>query len=484
MKSDLIKNSIYSSVSTLICMIIPLIFYPYITRVLGPTYYGKISFQQTLITYFVILATLGINNYAQKICAFDGNDKKKLSKSVIEVLTIATVLTVVSITIYCITVLVININTEDYPLYFISIGLIMFSSLGMDWLLVTKEKFLFTSVRNVLSRLILLIGCFILIKESKDYIILGFLYAFAYAIFPAVLNYVYIGKYHIIERIKFKDISIKEHLQPIIFLSFVTIGSKIFSSVDIVMIKFYLNETAVGIYNNAIKLPLVLDELLMAIAAVVTPRMYAAVNKNDEKEIYFLVNYASNTMFFFAVPATVTCIFFSTELVEILGGREYVSGGNILVVYSLIMLTTLCLTIVGTRMFIAKNMEKELFLFLIAAGFVNIMLNTVLIPMLGSLGAAVASVTSNFALLIAEISYAHTSKYLIDKDKLKYVCAGFILSIVFLFVQYIYIYKTIFRLCLSIIIGGLFYVSTLFILKESTVIRIILTIKGKIKKIN
>lgn len=479
--NSIAKNSIYYSTSTLICMVLPLVFYPYLTRVLGPEYFGKIAFAQTLISYFLILSTLGINNYAQKVCAVSRDDKFQLSKATYEILIISGVLTLVSLISYFGCLKVIAIESSDYPLYFIFTGMIIFSSLGMNWLLVAKEKFFFTSVRDVISKVVLLAGCFLFVKRKEDFILFGMLYTFTYAVLPAFMNFGYIGKEKIITHVPMKELSLKEHLEPIFFLSLVTIGSKIFSSADILMVRFFQGDSAVGIYNNAIKLPLVLDELLMAIAAVVTPGMYAAVKTQDENKIYHLINYASNAMFFCAIPAIITCIFFPTELLELLGGKEYISGGNILVVYSFIMLTTLCLTLVGTRMFIAKGMEKQLFYFLLLAGTVNIGLNMWLIPVLGAFGAAVASVISNFALLVAEVSYADTAKYLLDKDKLKYIIAGVVLSLVLLGIRTFMEDRTAWRLGIAISVGGVFYVCTLIACKESTLMRILGAVNSKLK---
>ena len=480
--NSIAKNGLYYTASTFVCMVIPLVFYPYITRVLGPEYFGRISFVHTLISYFVILSTLGINNYAQKICSINGEDVTKLSKAVYEILWIAGFLTTIACVLYVAVVFLIDIEAYDYPLYFISIGLILFSSLRMDWLLVAKEEFFFTAFRDVFSKGLLLVGCFTLIKDKDDLLLFGFLYVIAYAVLPAVLNYTYISKKKIIRRVDHNNIELKHHFEPIFFLSLVTIGSKIFSSADILMIRFLKGESDVGIYNNAIKLPLVIDELLMAIAAVVTPRLYLAVSKKNEKEIYHLVGMASNSMFFFAIPAIITCVFYSRELVQLLGGDEYVSGGEILIVYSFIMLTTLCLTIAGTRVFIARGMEKQLFLSLLVAGVLNIGLNAIMIPQIGALGAAVSSVLSNMALLLFELWYAHTFKYLFTMDKVKYLIAGAVLSIVFIIIRTVMSEIGFFELAMSIVIGGIGYVSVLYILKECTLMKIILVLKKRLKK--
>ena len=78
-EKTLVKNSIYYTASTLICMVIPLVIYPYVVRVLGPENYGKVSFALNLVTYFTLLAALGIRQYAQKICTVT-KDPKELAR--------------------------------------------------------------------------------------------------------------------------------------------------------------------------------------------------------------------------------------------------------------------------------------------------------------------------------------------------------------------------------------------------------------------
>jgi O-antigen/teichoic acid export membrane protein len=67
-----------------------------------------------------------------------------------------------------------------------------------------------------------------------------------------------------------------------------TIGSKLFSDSDVLMIRWFIGEDsdkAVGLYNSAVLLPCTLDSVLMAIAAVMTPRLSIAVRNRKENEI-------------------------------------------------------------------------------------------------------------------------------------------------------------------------------------------------------
>ena len=58
------KNAILNTIKVLMSVIFPLITFPYATRVLGTDNIGKVQFVSSFITFFTLLATLGINNYA------------------------------------------------------------------------------------------------------------------------------------------------------------------------------------------------------------------------------------------------------------------------------------------------------------------------------------------------------------------------------------------------------------------------------------
>lgn len=484
-EKTLVKNSIFYTASTLICMVIPLAIYPYITRVLGPENYGKFSFAQNLVTYFTILSTLGLRQYGQRVCSAR-RDEGELSRIVKSLLVIAGGLTLLAVVVYAGVVFWLGYNTGEVWVYIAFGGMILFSSLGLDWLIEATECFAFASVRNTVTRVLLPVFALLFVTKQSDYAVYAFLYTACYAILPAVMNYVHLSRRKILSlrRMYHEKAEPSEHFNPIFFLALVTIGSKVFSGMDIMMLRFMRDETTVGLYNNAIKLPLVVDELLMAVAAVITPRLYAAVREHRMDEAKSLINYASNTMFFFAVPALLTFAFFSKELVLLIAGAAYVSGHPILIVYSLIMFTTLCLTLGGTRMFIAKGKEKQLFAILMGAGVLNALLNYCLIPLWGGVGAAVASIAANVCMFIVEATYIRSWGLIFDLDKFKYILGGGVLVPVFLLVRHAFSHWPALPVVgLSIAIGGVCYVVALMLVRESTVMRMLGAVKGLSAKV-
>ena len=54
------KNTVYNAIKTVSAILFPLITFPYISRVLLPENVGKINFGLSIVSYFSLIASLGI----------------------------------------------------------------------------------------------------------------------------------------------------------------------------------------------------------------------------------------------------------------------------------------------------------------------------------------------------------------------------------------------------------------------------------------
>ena len=62
----IIKNYAYNLSYQLLLIILPIITTPYVTRVFSSEALGTYSFFSSIVTYFLLLASLGVANYATK----------------------------------------------------------------------------------------------------------------------------------------------------------------------------------------------------------------------------------------------------------------------------------------------------------------------------------------------------------------------------------------------------------------------------------
>lgn len=89
-----------NAILTVSSFIFPLITFPYATRVLGVDFYGNVSFGQSVLSYFILISSLGIPTYGIRACAKVRDDDVKLSQTVKELLYINLIATIVSYVLF------------------------------------------------------------------------------------------------------------------------------------------------------------------------------------------------------------------------------------------------------------------------------------------------------------------------------------------------------------------------------------------------
>ena len=89
-------NFIMNVILSMSAFIFPMITFPYVSRVLMPDGMGRVSFATSVITYFAMVAQLGIPTYGIRACARVRDDREQLTKTVQEILVICFSVTAVT----------------------------------------------------------------------------------------------------------------------------------------------------------------------------------------------------------------------------------------------------------------------------------------------------------------------------------------------------------------------------------------------------
>ena len=69
-------NFIMNAILTMSSFLFPLITFPYVSRVLLPAGTGRVSFANSVVTYFVMISQLGIPTYGIRACAVVRDDEE------------------------------------------------------------------------------------------------------------------------------------------------------------------------------------------------------------------------------------------------------------------------------------------------------------------------------------------------------------------------------------------------------------------------
>jgi PST family polysaccharide transporter len=185
-----------------------------------------------------------------------------------------------------------------------------------------------------------------------------------------------------------------------------SVAIMIYMKIDQIMIGQMLGNDAVGIYSAAVRISEVWYFIATAVAASVLPAILEA-KKNNETQYRQRLQGLFDLMTWIAIIVALPVTLFATPLVTMLFGADYSEAGGVLAIHVWATVFVF-LGVAGGNWFLAEN-QQILGLQRTALGaVVNVLLNILLIPMMGVVGAAWATL----------ISYA-VAGMLIDVTQLK-----------------------------------------------------------------
>ena len=93
----ILKNYAYNLSYQLLVIILPIITTPYVTRVFSSDDLGTYGYFNSIVTYFILLATLGVANYGTKVIS---GHRKEIEKNFWGIYSLQLGATVLSLALY------------------------------------------------------------------------------------------------------------------------------------------------------------------------------------------------------------------------------------------------------------------------------------------------------------------------------------------------------------------------------------------------
>lgn len=399
MQKSLKLNFIMESILTMSTFIFPLITFPYISRILLPEGTGKVSFATSLVSYFAIIAQLGIPKYGIRACAKVRDDKEKLSRTAQELLIINLIMSAIAYAFFFLALVLVPQLRSERPLYIIVSLTIIFNTIGMEWLYKSLEQYTYITVRSVIFKFIALIAMFLLIHNKSDYVIYGGISIFASSA-SSICNFIHARKYIIMRPLG--HYNLKQHLKAVVVFFAMACATTIYTHLDTVMLGFMKTDTDVGYYNAAVKIKTILVSIVTSLGTVLLPRASYYVQHRLMDEFKRITGKAINFVFLLATPLMVYFILYAKESIYFLSGTAY--DGSI-VPMQIIMPTLLLIglsNITGIQILVPTGREIIVLYSEVAGAIVNVILNSILIPNMASSGAAVGTLVAEAVVLAVQ----------------------------------------------------------------------------------
>ena len=390
-------NLIMNIILKISAFIFPLITFPYVSRVIGVVGNGKISFIFSFIGYFSMFSQLGIPTYGIRACAICRDDEEKLSKTVQELMIINTIMMVIVYISFVITLKSIPKFQADKGLYIIASSTILLNGIGMEWLFQGLEQYRYITYRNLFFKILSIILMFIFVKNKSDYIIYGAITVVG-TCGSNILNFFYAKR--ILQFKKFKHYELKKHLKPIINFFMLTIAVSVYTSIDTIMLGFISGDAEVGYYTAATKMKMILVSAVTALGTVLLPRMSNYLSNGNKLEYDSLIKKSFMITIIGTTALTAYFIVMADCTIGFLAGKDYMMAVYPMQIISLTVFIIGLSNITGMQILVPSNREKYTTYSTFVGAIVNLTINIILIPKLGSIGAAIGTVIAEIIVLI------------------------------------------------------------------------------------
>ena len=390
-KESLKKNAALNMIKTLMSLVFPLITFPYSNRVLGPMYIGKVNFAQSVVMYFSLVAALGINTYAIRESAKLRANKETLSAFVKEVFSINMISTIIAYILFASALFVVPALGSYRILLCICSVSILFTTLGMDYLYIGLEEFTYITVRSIVFQFISLVLLLVFVKAKEDYLKYAGISVVS-SVGSNICNFVH-AKCFIDFKTKTKNIRI--HMKPIFTLFAMSATVSIYTVLDITMLGFLKGDEVVGFYTAATKINHVVIMIITAATAVLLPRLSYYADKDKDK-FFLIVNKATQFVFLFSVPCAIGLFILSEPIILVFSGKDFIPAVLLMRIMSVAIVFISLGCLMGGNVLVSAGMERSSLISTCIGASSNFILNILLIPRYGAIGASVGTVCAEF----------------------------------------------------------------------------------------
>lgn len=183
------------------------------------------------------------------------------------------------------------------------------------------------------------------------------------------------------------------------YLILVNIAALIIGYIDIISITYFRNLTEVGYYNIALPTAYSLLFFSSAIFAVLLPMSSELRARKDRKRLNEGVSLLYRYALLIVLPFVLMFFMFSKEIINILFGAKYLPAQPALSILSIGVLFYIFSNINNTLFYSFDKPKTASKVSFVGAGF-NLVINLILVPQIGFVGAAISSAVCFFIMFM------------------------------------------------------------------------------------
>ena len=402
MAGELKNKFVYQLILSGTQVLLPLISYPYITRILGPVNLGKINYIDFLSQLFIIFAAFGIPVYAIREIAVVRNDAAKRAALIQEMVILHSLFALLASIIF-IFVTIGQWNSSPL-LYIFALANILLSAYSFEWYLQGMEAFRFAAIRTICIRIGMLVAFFLLIKNARDYPYYSGIFTTGFLLMAVINGYKVVSENHFVRQ----HLKLRKHLRPLWHFFLTTSAISIYIYFDTILLQQLThNEQAVGYYTTTIKLVKICLVVLLAVGSVLMPRLSFLASTGNTEAIKLHLDKSLLFIVSLGIPISAGLYLLAPEIVVVVAGQAFLPAVPIMKILALLPLAIGLSNLFCFQTLIPFNREKIFLRSVVIGGIASVALNILLIPYLAEQGSAWANIITEVIISIITGWYAY-----------------------------------------------------------------------------
>lgn len=458
------KNYFYNLLYQVINILVPLLTIPYVSRVLGPSGVGEYTVAYNYAQYFVLFGTLGLTKYSSREIAYVRDDKTETRSVFWELMLLRTITLGIATITYLVLFFVMGLKQSQ--VIQVCIIYIVTAVFDISWYFIGVENFKKVAVRDTIIKLTSVFLIFTLLKNN-DQVWLYALILSGTQFISQCLMWISLPKDIWRKTLRLKKLP--QHLKVSLSLFVPSLAIQVYMMLDRLMLGEISGNVQVGLYESSQKVIRIATTIVTAISTVSLPRVanLYSNNKKDElqkhlKKVFSIASFLAFPMCFgfFAITADFTPWFFGNDFV----------GIDLLIYISCFIIVSLGWSnILGDQILVACGKQNQYTIAVVFAAGLNFIMNLILIPKTGAVGAAVATLCAEFSgmlIMLFFCSRIYRVSEFFKNGSLKYFVSSLIMGGVVLGIG-TFLEASAFSTLLEILVGAIVYLLIMAIMKDS-----------------
>ncbi|MGJ8548447.1 flippase [Winogradskyella wichelsiae] len=404
-KGDFAKKSIISITLKLLGLFLSYLFTVLISRIFGAEITGRFSLAFTILNIFAIIFALGIPDAIVKLSS-DSNYKesfnfKKISFRLILMSSILGAIILYGLA-HPLTLFYKDSSLYDYfVIASMTICPLIILRYNYESLRGRNKIVKFAILANIVPYFIAILSIFLIQSLSSNlYGIISMEVYFIGTILACLLSFLMAKEPN---QPKKEFLSLKRTLHYALPMLATSSFIFIMGWTDTLMLGYFNSTKDVGIYNVVIKIARIAIIMLTSINLVLAPRISELYSNSETEKLKGLIKGVNKIIFISTIPV-VFVILVANKFILGLFGPEFIAGSTALV----IIIISQCFNVMTGSVSQVLNMtgyHRNLRNFTIISAGLNLILNFILIPIYGIIGAAIATGVSSVLLNLMAVIF-------------------------------------------------------------------------------